>query len=93
MLGIVAGILVARHLKTTEDLFDTRDGPRTRSMVIAALQWAKRIMGKIDEECEPRNYDAGDKKSHIPGVPKPWGLQSSAFDRGYISGGDYQVSL
>jgi hypothetical protein len=43
-------------------------------MVIAALQWAKRIMGKIDEECEPRNYDAGDKKSHIPGVPKAWGL-------------------
>jgi hypothetical protein len=42
-------------------------------MVIAALQWAKRIMGKIDEECEPRNYDAGDKKSHIPGVPKAWG--------------------
>ena len=51
VLAIVAGILVARHLKTTEDLFDTRDSPRTRSMVIAAVQWAKRIMGKIDEEC------------------------------------------
>jgi hypothetical protein len=51
VLAIVAGILVARHLKTTEDLFDTRDSPRTRSMVIAAVQWAKRIMGKVDEEC------------------------------------------
>jgi hypothetical protein len=51
VLGIIAGILVARHLKTTEDLFDTRDSPRTRSMVIAAVQWAKRIMLKIDEEC------------------------------------------
>jgi hypothetical protein len=51
VLAIVAGILVARHLKTTEDLFDTRDSPRTRSMVIAAVQWAKRIMLKIDEEC------------------------------------------
>jgi hypothetical protein len=51
VLGIIAGILVARHLKTTEDLFDTRDSPRTRSMVIAAVQWAKRIMGKVDEEC------------------------------------------
>jgi hypothetical protein len=50
VLAIVAGILVARHLKTTEDLFDTRDSPRTRSMVIAAVQWAKRIMGKIDDE-------------------------------------------
>jgi hypothetical protein len=54
VLAIVAGILVARHLKTTEDLFDTRDSPRTRSMVIAAVQWAKRIMGKIDEECSGR---------------------------------------
>jgi len=41
VLGIIAGILVARHLKTIEDLFDTRDSPRTRSMVIAAVQWAR----------------------------------------------------
>jgi hypothetical protein len=54
VLGIIAGILVARHLKTTEDLFDTRDSPRTRSMVIAAVQWAKRIMGKINEGCPGR---------------------------------------
>jgi hypothetical protein len=51
VIAIVAGILVARHLKTADDLFDTRDSPRTRSMVIAAVQWAKRIMGKVDEEC------------------------------------------
>lgn len=51
VIAIVAGILVARHLKTTDDLFDTRDSPRTRSLVIAAVQWAKRIMGKVDEEC------------------------------------------
>jgi hypothetical protein len=50
VLAIVAGILVSRHLKTTDDLFDTRDSPRTRSMVSAAVQWAKRIMGKADEE-------------------------------------------
>jgi hypothetical protein len=51
VVAIVAGILVARHLKTTEDLFDTRDSPRTRSMVTAAVQWAKRIMTKVDEQC------------------------------------------
>jgi hypothetical protein len=51
VIAIVAGILVARHLNTTDDLFDTRDSPRTRTMVIAAVQWAKRIMGKVDEEC------------------------------------------
>jgi hypothetical protein len=48
VIGIIAGILVARHLKTSEDLFDTRDSPRTRSMVAAAVQWAERIMQKVD---------------------------------------------
>ena len=27
VLGIIAGILVARHLKTTEDLHDSRPSP------------------------------------------------------------------
>jgi hypothetical protein len=48
VLAIVAGILVSRHLKTTEDLFDNRPSPRTESMVAAAVQWAERIMRKID---------------------------------------------
>jgi hypothetical protein len=48
VLAIVAGILVARHLKTTEDLFDNRSSPRTEAMVAAAVQWAERIMRKID---------------------------------------------
>jgi hypothetical protein len=42
VLGIIAGILVARHLKTTDHLFDTRDSPRTTSMVAAAVQWAEK---------------------------------------------------
>ncbi len=48
VLAIVAGILVARHLKTAEDLFDSKPSPRTESMVAAAVQWAHRIMRKID---------------------------------------------
>ena len=48
MLAIVAGILVARHLKTTDDLFDCRSSPKTESLVAAAVQWAERIMRKID---------------------------------------------
>jgi|tagenome__1003787_1003787.scaffolds.fasta_scaffold18531511_2 hypothetical protein len=51
VLAIIAGILVAPHLKTTDDLFDTPDSPGTRSMVAAAIQWAQPIMLKIDEEC------------------------------------------
>jgi hypothetical protein len=35
VLAIVAGILVARHLKTAEDLFDNKPSPRTESMVAA----------------------------------------------------------
>jgi len=48
VLAIVAGIVVARHLNTTEDLFDNRGSPRTEAMVAAAVQWADRIMRKID---------------------------------------------
>jgi hypothetical protein len=50
VLGIIAGILVARHLKTTEDLFDSRSSPRTESLVASAVQWAERIMRRIDGE-------------------------------------------
>jgi hypothetical protein len=48
VLGIIASILVARHLKTTEDLHDSRPSPRTESLVGSAVQWAERIMRKID---------------------------------------------
>ena len=48
VLAIVAGILVARHLKTTEDLFDSKPSPRTESLVASAVQWVERIMKKID---------------------------------------------
>jgi len=46
--GIIAGILVARHLKTSDDLFDTRDSPRGRPIVAAVVQWVERIMQKVD---------------------------------------------
>lgn len=48
VLGIIAGILVARHLKTPEDLHDNRPSPRTESLVVSAVQWAERIMRRID---------------------------------------------
>jgi hypothetical protein len=48
VLGIIAGILVARHLKTPEDLHDSLPSPRTESLVASAVQWADRIMRKID---------------------------------------------
>jgi hypothetical protein len=48
VLGIMASILVARHLKTTDDLHDSRLSPRTESLVASAVQWAERIMRRID---------------------------------------------
>ena len=48
MLAIVVGILVARYLKNPEDLHDSRPSPRTESLIASAVQWAERIMRKID---------------------------------------------
>jgi hypothetical protein len=48
VLAIVAGILVARHLKNPEDLNDSRPSPRTECLIASAVQWAERIMRKID---------------------------------------------
>ena len=48
VMAIIAGVLVARHLKTADDLFDSKGSPRTESLVAAAVQWADRILRKID---------------------------------------------
>jgi hypothetical protein len=49
VLAIVAGIIVARHLDTADDLFGGPQGsPRTDKMVAAAIQWADKILRKID---------------------------------------------
>ena len=52
MLGIIAGILVVRDLKTSEDLIETRSIPRTESIIAPAAQRGERIMRKIDNVCE-----------------------------------------
>jgi len=51
VVGIIAVILVPRHLRTTEDLFDSKPSPRTESLIASAVQWAERIMRKIDAQC------------------------------------------
>jgi hypothetical protein len=48
VLSIIAGILVARHLKPTEDIDDNRPSPRTEPLVASAVRWAERIMRRID---------------------------------------------
>jgi hypothetical protein len=49
MVAIITGIIVARHLDTADDLFGGPQGsPRTDKMIAASVQWATRIMAKID---------------------------------------------
>ena len=48
VLAIIAGVLIARHLKNPEDLRDSRPSPRTESLVACAVQWAERILNRID---------------------------------------------
>ena len=49
VLGIMASILTAMHMRTADDLFGTPQGsPRTDRLIAASVQWAERIMRKID---------------------------------------------
>jgi len=63
VLGIMASILVSRHLKTTEDLHDSRPSPRTESLVASAVQWARahhaedRWSVRRFEQCAKRSSD------------------------------------
>jgi hypothetical protein len=49
VLAIVAGVLASLHMQTADDLFGTPQGsPRTDKLIDASIQWAERIMRKID---------------------------------------------
>jgi hypothetical protein len=50
VLGIIAGILVARHLKTTDDLFNTRDSHDPKHGYCCGSV-GEAASGKVDEEC------------------------------------------
>ncbi len=50
MLGIMAAILASLHMRTADDLFGRpQGGPQTDRLIAASIQWAERIMKKIDE--------------------------------------------
>ena len=49
VLGIMAAILAAMHMRTAGDLFGTpSSSPETPKLNVASVQWAERIMRKID---------------------------------------------
>lgn len=52
--------LASLHMQVADDLFGTPQGsPRTGKLIDASIQWAERIMSRIDEaQRRTRNSDA-----------------------------------
>jgi hypothetical protein len=49
VIGIMAAILASLHVRTADDLFGGPQGsPRTDKLIAASVQWAEKIMEKID---------------------------------------------
>jgi hypothetical protein len=50
VIGIMASILASLHMQTADDLFGGPQGsPRSDKLIAASIQWAQRIMEKIDD--------------------------------------------
>lgn len=55
VIGIMAAILASLHMRSADDLFGTPQGsPRTDQLIAASVQWAEKIMQKIDERFSRR---------------------------------------
>ena len=55
VIGIMAAILASLHMQTADDLFGGPQGsPRTDKLISASVQWAERIMEKIDARFSER---------------------------------------
>ena len=49
VIGLMASILASLHMRTADDLFGGPQGsPRTDKLIAASIQWAEKIMEKID---------------------------------------------
>jgi hypothetical protein len=49
VLGIMAAILTSLHMERADDLFGGPQGsPRTDKLISASVQWAEKIMERID---------------------------------------------
>jgi len=81
MLWTESEVFVARHLKTANDLFDSKPSPRAESTVAAAVQWAERIRRKIDNV-----FGKKAEEDNPASMPAPACIASTAnhdLSRGY----------
>jgi hypothetical protein len=50
VIGVMASILASLHMRTADDLFGGPQGrPRSDKLIAASIQWAEKIMEKIDD--------------------------------------------
>jgi hypothetical protein len=55
VIGIMATILTSLHMECADDLFGTPEGsPRTDKLMDASIQWARKIMEKLDRLFPPK---------------------------------------
>lgn len=48
-VGVMAAMLVSLHMERVDDFFGGPQGsPRTDKLIAASIQWAEKIMEKID---------------------------------------------
>ena len=53
VIGIMAAILASMHMERADDLFGGPQGSRrTDKLIASSIQWAERIMDKIDKVCD-----------------------------------------
>jgi hypothetical protein len=73
VIGIMAAILASLHMRTADDLFGGPQGsPRTDKLIAASIQWAEKIMEKID--AQRIHADTGNRgdgpASNQPSIPR-----------------------
>jgi len=69
VIGIMAAILTSLHMRTADDLFGCPQGsPRTDKLIEASIQWAEKIMEKIDGQftAEGEVGEMAGAKRHTP---------------------------
>lgn len=50
IIGVMAAIITSLHIRTADDLFGGPQGsPRTDKLIAASIQWAEKIMERIDD--------------------------------------------
>jgi hypothetical protein len=64
VIGIMAAILTSLHMRTADDLFGCPQGsPRTDKLIEASIQWAERIMEKIDRQRSEKSANGNQDQS------------------------------